>query len=349
MSLINWDAIPSCRGKPDFKNLLAVLDRKIPMRPTLFEFYLNNRLYTRLVPGPKPSNPLDWFRRSMLAYHRLGYDYAMVLVPGLHFQERLALKKLQTLSLNEGALIRSREDFDRFSWPDPAAADYAMIDQLAQDLPRGMKLVPLSNDGLLENVIKLVGLETLCIMVIEDWGLAQDIFNEVGSRLVSYYREVVRFKSVGACMINDDWGFKTSTMFSPEMMRQLVFPWHRRMVDQVHAAGKPAILHSCGHFESVMEDIIDDIGFDGRHSYEDAVMPVEDAYEKYHGRLAILGGIDMNFISRSTPREVYRRAKGMLDRTAGRGGYALGTGNSVPEYVPDANYFAMVRAALEAR
>ena len=39
----------------------------------------------------------------------------------------------------------------------------------------------------------------------------------------------------------------------------------------------------------------------------------------------------------------------MLERTAGRGGYALGTGNSVPDYVPDENYFAMIRAALESR
>ena len=39
----------------------------------------------------------------------------------------------------------------------------------------------------------------------------------------------------------------------------------------------------------------------------------------------------------------------MLERTAGRGGYALGTGNSVPDYVPDENYFAMIRAALEVR
>ncbi len=38
----------------------------------------------------------------------------------------------------------------------------------------------------------------------------------------------------------------------------------------------------------------------------------------------------------------------MLERTAGRGGYALGTGNSVPDYVPDENYFAMIRAGVGA-
>jgi uroporphyrinogen decarboxylase len=35
----------------------------------------------------------------------------------------------------------------------------------------------------------------------------------------------------------------------------------------------------------------------------------------------------------------------MLERTRGKGGYALGTGNSVPSYVPLANYYAMIAAA----
>jgi uroporphyrinogen decarboxylase len=37
----------------------------------------------------------------------------------------------------------------------------------------------------------------------------------------------------------------------------------------------------------------------------------------------------------------------MLDRTSEKGGYALGTGNSVPPYVPFENYYAILLAALE--
>ena len=39
----------------------------------------------------------------------------------------------------------------------------------------------------------------------------------------------------------------------------------------------------------------------------------------------------------------------MLARTADRGAYALGTGNSVPDYVPDENYLALIAAATESR
>ena len=179
--------------------------------------------------------------------------------------------------------------------------------------------------------------------------LVYDVFEAVGSRLVRYYERLARHAIIGACLSDDDWGFKTQTMLSVRDMRRFVFPWHKRIVEAVHAAGKPVILHSCGHFERIVDDIVDEMAFDARHSYEDTIMPVEDAYERYHDQMAILGGIDVDFICRSDPDEVYARSKRMLERARGCGGYALGTGNSVPEYVPDENYFAMLWAVLESR
>ena len=36
----DWDAVPRAAHEPDFDNLLAVLRREQPSRPTLFEFFL---------------------------------------------------------------------------------------------------------------------------------------------------------------------------------------------------------------------------------------------------------------------------------------------------------------------
>ena len=41
---MNWNEIPQVSGKPNFNNLLSVLRRQVPERPTLFEFFLNERL-----------------------------------------------------------------------------------------------------------------------------------------------------------------------------------------------------------------------------------------------------------------------------------------------------------------
>lgn len=218
-------------------------------------------------------------------------------------------------------------------------------DFLCSILPKGMKLVPLGPGGVLENVITLVGYSNLCMMLLEDPDLARDIFDAVGTRLVRLYEIMAPYQSVGAVVSNDDWGFKTQTMISPEHMRQYVFPWHTRIVQAAHAAGKPVILHSCGYPVDVMEDIIGTIGLDAKHSWEDTIVRVEDGYERWGGRIAIMGGIDVDFLCRATPDEVHGRARALLDRSATRGAYALGSGNSIPEYIPRENYLAMISAA----
>jgi len=63
--------------------------------------------------------------------------------------------------------------------------------------------------------------------------------------------------------------------------------------------------------------------------------------------VSMLGGIDVNFLATKSPDEVYRRCYEMLERTSDRGGYALGSGNSISDYIPYENFLAMIRAAHE--
>jgi uroporphyrinogen decarboxylase len=348
---MNWNEIPPARGEANFDNLLAVLRRQVPERPTLFEFFLNERLYTRLAPQlADASNPQARIAAIICAFRRAGYDYANVPVPNFSFTAaHVQRRRERSVSMNEGSVLHTRADFAAFPWPDPDQADYDVLDRLAPETPPGMKLIVYGPGGVLENVVELVGYEAACLMIHDDPPLALEIFGAVGARLVRYYERVAGYPMVGACISNDDWGHKTQTMFSPRDMRKFVFPWHKRIVETIHAAGKPAILHSCGHFQRVIDDVIDDMRYDARHSYEDSILPVETFYEQYHRRIAVLGGIDLDFVCRSTPEEVYRRSRAMLERSAGQGSFALGTGNSVPDYVPDENYFAMTRAALDQR
>lgn len=70
------------------------------------------------------------------------------------------------------------------------------------------------------------------------------------------------------------------------------------------------------------------------------------AYLKWGRRIAILGGIDIDFICRSSTEAIRQRAAAMLKLAAESGGYALGTGNSVPEYIDDEKYLALIDAAM---
>ncbi len=331
--------------EPDFNNMEKVLAKECPSRPTLFEFFLNERLYRKLAGDlPQTGNPFrDACRQRTRAFSAADYDYVTFAASEFHFV-RPVRSQGKSISQNEGALVTDRASFDKYKWLDPDAFADSHLEDLASELPGKMKIICCGPGGVLENAMEVVGFDNLCMMLHDDPGLVSDVFENIGSRLVRYYERASRHDSVGALISNDDWGFKTQTMLAPDDMRKYVFPWHKEIAGVIHKAGKPVLLHSCGQLEGVMEDVITDMKYDGKHSFEDSIMPVEDAYEKYVGRIAILGGIGLDFICRATPDEIRKRSLAMLERAAVRGGYALGTGNSVPEYVPDENYMAMISA-----
>ncbi len=336
--------------QPDFNNLLSVFRRQVPSRPTLFEFFLNDRLHEILVGDEleaikkeSESKPLQLVIRAFL---HAGYDHVTLRGAADFWFEKPEENGKETISLNAGHKIYDRESFDSYDWPDPDAQDYSRLAELASELPGGMKIIVYGPGGVLENAIQLVGYENLCYMVFEDPELVADIFAAIGSRLARYYEICARYDTVGALISNDDWGFNTQTMLSPSDMRKYVIPWHKKIVNAIHASGKPAILHSCGNLDTVMDDIIA-LGYDAKHSFEDNIIPVEEAYKKWGDRIAILGGIDLNFVCRATPEEIAKRCRNMLELTSKKGGYALGTGNSIPYYVPTENYFSMINTVLK--
>ena len=118
-------------------------------------------------------------------------------------------------------------------------------------------------------MIALVGFDNLCYLLVDSPELVQQLFDAVGSRIVRYYEICAPFPAVGALVSNDDWGFNTQTMLSIGDMRKHVLLWHKRIVETIHVSGKPAILHSCGNLDAIMEDIIVDLKYGCKHSYED--------------------------------------------------------------------------------
>ncbi len=331
----------------DFNQLRKVLCREVPSRPVLFEFYLNDRLYRRACGNRYDlSSPYAAMQTMVRSFEYYGYDYATVRGSELWFPNGTEQGESRTISLNAGHCIEDREGFERYPWMDAAACDYTCLDHIAADLPAGMKVIVMGPGGVLENCIALVGYDNLCMMLYDDRALVGDIFAKIGSSLVEYYRRCARYDSVGALISNDDWGFNAQPMLAPSDLREFVFPWHKRIVEVIHDAGKPAILHSCGNYSMIFEDLLA-LQYDARHSYEDKIVPVEQAYEQFVGKMAVLGGIDMNFLVCASEEEITARCRRMLEQTKSRGGYALGSGNSIPDYVPDEHYFAMLRAGKE--
>ncbi len=334
----------------DFGQLEKVLRRQQPDRQVLFEYFVNGDLIS-FVNGESfaaRETKEDQIRAIIRFFHRAGYDYATI--PSRYFNafsfENTEHEKIATVSLNEGSAITDRKSFDSYNWPNPEQGNFELLQDLSLELPSGMKFIVSAPGGVLENVIDLVGFERLCFMIYEDEELTKSIFNEVGSRLLRFYEICSLIKPVGALIVNDDWGFKTQTVLSPDMLLQFVFPWHKKIVQTIHQNGKYAILHSCGNLTEIMDIIVDELKYDAKHSFEDNIIPVEQAWKLWNERIAILGGIDMDFLVRRKPEEIKARCLKMLELTSSKA-YALGSGNSIPTYVPIGNYLAMIETINE--
>lgn len=331
------------KPKPDFNNMLKVLKRENPSRPTLFEFFLNDGLYDLICDGRtfRDHDGLGSWRKRLFAYWTAGYDYLTIMASDFVFSKP-EVPHLASISQSAPGPIYDRDSYKSYNWLDPDDFSQHRLDVIAAEMPQGMRLIVWGPGGVLENVTSLLGFETLCYMQAEDPELLQEICDQVGARLVRYYELAVVHPAVGAIISNDDWGFQAQTMLSPAAMRRFIFPWHKKIVATGHNAGKPVILHSCGNLSEVWDDIIEEMQYDGKHSFEDKIQPVEEVYEQYGSRIAILGGFDLDFICRSTPQQIKARVQSMLHQVGVRGSFAVGTGNSVPYYVPAENYLAMI-------
>jgi uroporphyrinogen decarboxylase len=131
-------------------------------------------------------------------------------------------------------------------------------------------------------------------------------------------------------------------MLSPAWMREWVVPRLKRIADACHRHGKPFLLHSCGQIDALMEDLIEVVGIDARHSFQDNIEPVEGVYGKYGDRISILGGLDVDLLARGTQQEVADRTRRILEVCAPGGGFCMGSGNSVTNFVRIENYYAML-------
>lgn len=349
--------------KPDFGRLDKVLRRQgIPDRIPFYELFSNIESEVLQAIG-NPGEDMDAksgnreredreLQQHINYMFSLGYDYVNVGAKGFGFPQK---EKPQAMtSQGERAYltadthtISDRKDFDEYPWPVMSDVDYSPLERVVTLLPEGMKVISNGPGGILENVMWLLGYEGIGYLMYDDESLIRDMFEAIGSRIIEYFDTLASFDVVGALALGDDLGFKTQTMLSPEVYRELLFPWHRKLVATVHRHGKPIILHACGNLSEIMEDIIA-CGWDARHSFEDVIEPVWEAKAKYGGRIALLGGFDMDKICRMSEEEVRAHTRFLIEQCAPGGGWALGTGNSVANYIPMGNFLTMLQEGYRA-
>ncbi len=294
-----------------------------------------------------------YIKQIINIHYRLGYDFVVEGVWRTVWRNHPPLKSISTADTagelardrrewaNEGwGIIRSPEACEKFPW-DAIGVDYAPYEIIARNLPDGMKIAVSSCvfEHILEN---LLGYEGLFYLMHDEPDLVAEVFSRWGQKVYDYYKNVVTMEAVGAIFHADDLGFRTSVMLPPDYLREHVFPWFRKFADLAHEHGKPYWYHCCGNVYGcgVMEDIID-IGVDGFHSFEKAIIAPGDFKDRYGRRIGMLGGVDMDNLCRMSEADLRTYIRDLLSSCMPNR-FALGSGNTVANYVPVENYIVML-------
>ena len=243
--------------------------------------------------------------------------------------------------------ITTWEEFERYSWPKVEAFDFFPFEYINSHLPEGMGFITCHGAGILEHLSAIMSYEGLSLCLYDNPALVKAVVDKVGELISAFYEHLLDLENVITIFQGDDMGFRTGTLISPDDLRKYVLPWHKRLAAIVHEHDRPYLLHSCGNVETIMEDLISDVGIDAKHSFEDAIMPVQKFQEKYGERIAVLGGLDLNILGTGSTEEVRQKTRQLIETCGQRGRYAIGSGNSIPSYIPLNNYLAMVDEALE--
>lgn len=241
--------------------------------------------------------------------------------------------------------IGSWHDFESYPWPKLQDVNFTGVEWLEHNLPDNMAIWAMTY--LFQQVSNLLGFEPLCMLLYEDRELVRAVADKVGSFYVEFTDRFCQYTRVGAINVGDDMGHKSGTFIAPGDLREIFMPWHQRIIETAQRHGKLGFFHVCGQVEAVMDDLIDRVGIDAKHSTQDVIETMQRSKERWGRRVALLGGVDIDFITRAQPEQVRDYTRSILEVCAGDGGFALGLGNWVADSIPVDNYLAMQATARE--
>jgi len=344
--------------KPDYESFLRCLKRTgTPARVHFVELFLDwevkQALCERfdLLVGIDLDDPYFLQKMEIAVQRFLGYDYVVCGLEGIEMpihnvttDDTAGLKRASGRSfidLHKGP-ITNWQEYEQYSWPQIENSRTRALEWYEKNLPDDMCIIGGLTGHFCENLSWLMGYETLCTSLYDQRDLVDAIARRCDEIDAVVTKRLLEFERVKIIWGSDDMGFRSGTLISPKDMRALVLPGHKELARLAHEAGRLYILHSCGNLQAIMDDLIDDVKIDAKHSFEDTILSVSDAKRTYGQRLSLLGGIDMDFLCRSDPDALRQRVRETLEVCQPGGGYCLGTGNSVANYVPVENYLAML-------
>ncbi len=337
---------------PDIEQFKFTLKRGKAAYVPIAELGIHPIMKERLL-----GRPIKSLKDDVDFWYKAGYDYIKLqpiadFNPGKLFlqdNENSTIDDDGAVSRNwatEGkGIITSLNDFVNYIFPKKEDFNYSNFEKVRELLPEGMGVIGQYGD-IFTMVWELMGFEQFSYALFDNPELLDALFDKIGNLVLSMFEYFAESDAVDVIWYSDDIAYISGLMISPAILRKYFFPWLKKIGDMAKSSNKPLIYHTDGLLFDVMDDIID-CGVDALHPIEPQAMAIAEVKQRYGDRLCLIGHVDVDLLARGSTEQVREQVRKNIEEAAYNGGYCVGSGNSIPDYVKYENYIAMLEAAQE--
>ncbi|MCL4787425.1 MAG: uroporphyrinogen decarboxylase family protein [Verrucomicrobia bacterium] len=246
--------------------------------------------------------------------------------------------------VEEEALLADKTKLASLRVPDPLGGGRMTNGIKALDLYREKigkeKVIEGWVEGPIAEAADLRGINTVMTDFFDDPAFVRDLFEFVVEMELRFAREQVK---AGADIIGV--GDAAASLVGPQLYEEFVFPYEKKLVDGIQAAGGKVRLHICGNTRKILAgmgrlgcDIVD----------LDSLAPLNEARQQMGAGQVLLGNINpVTVLRNGTPASV-TAAIAECHRQAGAR-YIVGAGCEVPRDTPPENLRAFCEYARAHR
>jgi len=337
------------------ERMAAVLEHRLPDRVPLGELWIDPGIVEAIHPGG------DW---NDLVEH-LGMD--VVTVPTMIYEDhevewvdrekRIFRDKWGALQIGcrdgipvpaKPPRIESEQDLAAYDPPDPADSPVIeKIRRLKQKYPHGEKAICcVGESGWAPAVFLRGGLENLLM----DFALRPDFVKDLMKIGTEYYSELYKLvvpAGADVVLLGDDYSDKNGTMMSPVQFAELILPSDAAVVSAIKQAGAYCIKHTDGNIRGILDWLVG-TGLDCLGPLEPVPgMELAPILEHYSGKVAVMGNISVDLLSRGTKEDVVREVKRTLATVSTVGPHIMSSANTIAASVKPENFLAMIETTKE--
>ena len=300
------------------ERIFAALTHQIPDRTPRFEVWID-ALHKELGTSDPSS-----------AYAELGQD--AVLMPSQSPAESNAWKtgvdewgRIWKNGMYASGALDTLADLRRFSPPSSYCEGFfepGKVEKIRAKYPDHCLFFG-THIGPFMNSYMAMGLDRFCLRISEDRSFIHALMEErtdwclaVFSRAVSLGAEII--------VMGDDAAHHAGPMISPKMWRELVLPYHRRIVETLPV---PVIWHSDGNITRLLPMAVE-AGFAGIHGLEPWSMSLSATKSVFGEQLVLMGNADVRQLCEPDLAAVRAEVRRCF-REGGESGYMFSSCNSI--------------------